>query len=358
MTTDERLSEYAPLLPVTQRAREFLASRRLADLPDEVFRLGDVLMLCERCNARGDTAGAEVLYALLATFAARADDRAGFWIGAVAYCLGLLASTLGRWDSAAAHLDRALRAASASGAGLQAALASVAYARVLLARGGPGDDLRAERVLADLLAVHGLDTAAGPRTDTGGEPALRYAFRREGDYWTLVRDGRVTRVRSRRGFEYIAELLRRPHEQVYVLDLAGLATPPDTHLRASEVGEHGLRVAANDAAVAGPDRRARAEYRTRWRELACEEEAARHDNDGGRMVQIQRERAMLARELAVGSGRSAMQERARVNVRNCITAALRVIRRHDEALWRHFTNAIKTGTFCCYEPDRRIEWEM
>jgi hypothetical protein len=45
-------------------------------------------------------------------------------------------------------------------------------------------------------------------------------------------------------------------------------------------------------------------------------------------------------------------------VRNCISAALRSIRRHDEGLWRHLANALRTGIFCSYEPERPVEWEM
>ena len=63
---------------------------------------------------------------------------------------------------------------------------------------------------------------------------------------------------------------------------------------------------------------------------------------------------------AGGNGRSgaSLKERARVNVRNCITAALRALRVHDESLWRHLSNSIKTGSFCCYGPDRPVAWDM
>jgi hypothetical protein len=71
---------------------------------------------------------------------------------------------------------------------------------------------------------------------------------------------------------------------------------------------------------------------------------------------------VLAHELSTatrgGRGIVSAQERARVNVRNCITAALRAIRRHDEPLWRHLANAIKTGTFCTYAPDRLVDWDL
>ena len=114
----------------------------------------------------------------------------------------------------------------------------------------------------------------------------------------------------------------------------------------------------------GLDRRARADYRARWRELQAEEAEARRDNDLGRAARARREIDMLTTELAAACGGAhgrrgpSFKERARVNVRNCITGALRTVRRHDESLWRHLINSIKTGTFCSYAPDREVEWEM
>lgn len=348
------------------RARAFLGSRRLGDLPEEVFRLGEVWTLCERCVARGDAAAAEGLYALLATFAARAGGEpavGGFWPGTAALYLGLLAATAGRAEVAAAHLEDALCAAATIGAGVQAARAQLAHARVLLARGAPGDAARAHRLLADLLA--GLSSPAGASSPppASATPRRAYVFRREGDYWTLASPGRLARVRGLRGFEYIAELLRRPHRAVYVVELMQPAAPPGVPLTRRELGEHGLQVAAAAHDASAIDRRARLDYRARWRELLAERAAAEHDNDPGRLAGAQRELDMLARELAgarrgVGRGASSPQERARVNVRNCVSAALRAVRRHDESLWRHLVNAIKTGTYCVYEPDRVVDWEL
>lgn len=248
---------------------------------------------------------------------------------------------------------------------MQAARAQLAHARVLLARGAPGDAARAHRLLVDLLA--GLPSPAGaaapPPAETAAPPRRGYVFRREGDYWTLASPGHLARVRGLRGFEYIAELLRRPHRAVYVVELMRPSSaPPAAPLTAREMGEQGLQVAAA-CGESGIDRRARLDYRARWRELLAEQAEAERDNDPGRAAGVQRELDMLARELAGGRrgaarGTTSTQERARVNVRNCVSAALRVIRRHDEPLWRHLANTIKTGTYCVYEPDRAVDWDL
>jgi hypothetical protein len=51
----------------------------------------------------------------------------------------------------------------------------------------------------------------------------RNVFRREGDYWTIVFDGRTVRLRDSRGLRYLAVLLRRPGEPVHSLDILAAA---------------------------------------------------------------------------------------------------------------------------------------
>jgi non-specific serine/threonine protein kinase len=167
----------------------------------------------------------------------------------------------------------------------------------------------------------------------------------------------LSRLRGLRGLGYIAELLRHPHEPIYVVDLIALGAS-EQRLDRDQIAEHGLRVSAE--ADVGPmlDRRARDDYRARWRELLVEQAEAQRDNDPGRAERVQRELDMLGAQLsAVGAGPGAngpsLKERARVNVRNCISAALRAIRARHNPLWRHLSNSIKTGAFCCYAPTAR-----
>jgi hypothetical protein len=359
-------------------AQSFLVSRRLDELPDEVFQLGVVCGACERCVAAADPAGADQLYRLLASFAGGRLRRAGgsFWTTTMAHYLGALASLTARWDVAAEHFEDALRAGAAAGAVLEVRRTQLAYVRLLLVRGAPGDLDKAQYLLAELIAsLYGPgfgEPAGAPRlravSDAAAPPLRqmpRYRFRREGDYWALASEGAVRRVRSLRGFAYIAELLRHPHQPIYVVDLAALGASAEQHLDAAAIAEHGLRVSAEANGTPVLDRRARDAYRTRWRELLAEEAAARHDNDPGRLGRVEREIEMLAAQLSAaaggrGNGRDgpSFKERARVNVRNCITGALRAVRLHDDGLWRHLSNSIKTGSFCCYAPDRPVEWDL
>src|SRR5205085_10789279 len=104
-----------------------------------------------------------------------------------------------------------------------------------------------------------------------------------------------------------------------------------------------------------PTVRVRATYRRLLRDLEEKIEEAQQFNDPGRAARAHEEIEALNRELsaAFGLGGRARKagsatERARVNVRNSIAAALKTLERHHPSLARHLSQAIRTGTYCIY----------
>jgi hypothetical protein len=74
------------------------------------------------------------------------------------------------------------------------------------------------------------DTPSGPRDAARGDPrapqegSARFippTMLREGDYWTLLYRGRLTRVRHTKGITYLAQLVAHPWESMHVSDLYG-----------------------------------------------------------------------------------------------------------------------------------------
>ena len=213
-------------------------------------------------------------------------------------------------------------------------------------------------------------------TDSGRHEAVRerenrviraaegsHVFRPEGEYWTVAYEGRVARLKAMRGFQYIAHLLRHPHRETAAIDLVSLGETVTCRMSRQELAEQDLRIVGFGGGDPLLDSRARAEYRNRLRDLYQERDWAQRDNDLGRLTKLQAELEALANHLAVATRRGggsrptpSPAERARVNVRNCFTAATKTIKPHNPALSRHLMNTIKTGTFCCYVPDRPIEW--
>lgn len=123
----------------------------------------------------------------------------------------------------------------------------------------------------------------------------RQVIRREGDFWTLVFAGETCRLRDTRGLRHLAHLLRHPHE----------------------------RIAA----------------------LALEHAAAGHFP--GNAV------------IPAGEPDRAAGQRARVNVTRALGVVLRRLEPHHPDLARHLRATLRTGAYCAYTPDPRVNtvWE-
>ena len=111
------------------------------------------------------------------------------------------------------------------------------------------------------------------------------------------------------------------------------------------------------------DARAREEYRRRINDLCTELEEAERFNDLGRVEALLVEKDRVSKELERAYGRgghrrtvASASERARINIRNNISNALKRFKRSDVVLWRHLSTAVRTGTFCSYRPERPVRW--
>jgi hypothetical protein len=190
-------------------------------------------------------------------------------------------------------------------------------------------------------------------------------FRREGDYWSVVFEGQIVRLRDTRGVRYLARMLANPGREFHVVDLVGVehgGLADTTH-----VTEPGLRF--RDAGDAGEmlDARAKEAYRRRLTEIEDDLEEGRALGDAPRVAQATAERDVLARELsrAVGLGGrdrrvGSAAERARASVTRAVRQAMERIRAHHPPLGAHLERAIRTGTYCAYLPDPRVPvaWKL
>ena len=235
------------------------------------------------------------------------------------------------------------------GAPREAARARVGLAEALRAMGNEHqaelEKHAAREVLEEEKRPHQPDT--GPN-----------AFIREGDYWTVTFDGDTVRIRDLKGERYLARLLADPGREFHVLDLA-----------ASETGEGSPSAPRPLLGDAGEmlDPRAKAAYRRRLAEIDDDLEQADSAGDAERAAQAHVERDFLLRELrrAVGLGgrdrrAASAPERARVAVTRAIRQSLVRIARHHPALGAHLNHAIRTGTYCVYDPDPRtpVVWTI
>jgi DNA-binding SARP family transcriptional activator/tetratricopeptide (TPR) repeat protein len=140
----------------TEARRELdqLARDGFAAFPRDVFWLTAMTHLADTAASLDDAACAGELYELLAPYRDRnvlAGD-ALCW-GPVSHYLGLLATTLRRWDAAAAHFEDALAMSARLRARGSLAHIRQAYGAMLLERGRPGDAQRGRELIGEALAT-------------------------------------------------------------------------------------------------------------------------------------------------------------------------------------------------------------
>ncbi len=385
---------------------ERLAAHDFADLPRDSNWINTLTLLAETCAALGDTRRAATLYALLLPCARRTmviGYVSGCW-GSVARWLGVLATTLSRWDEAVAHFELALAINGQMGARPWVAHTQYEYARMLLASGAavpgggrPDGREKAFGLLRDACATFTelgmksrLDRATallsgqGDRVREAGALAPspvsrspagsgRNTFREDGGYWSVVYEESAVRLKSNKGLQYVAHLLRNPGREFHVLDLIAVTEgqPADPReglyagMSKAQLEEEHLSAHRRVGEALQPDAQARIEYRHRLEGLKNELEEAERFNDSSRAAAIRQEVDAITTELGrlYGLGGRAQRsnepiERARKAVGNRIRDALAQVRRGHPPLWRHLVNAIHTGTFCSYAPEQPTLWEL
>ena len=208
----------------------------------------------------------------------------------------------------------------------------------------------------------GVGRVRGARARTG-DPLLPKLPRRlaefsEGDYWSVIFEGRTVRVRDLTGMRYLARLLADPGREYHVLDLVAAETGGRAQGDSSQAASL-PRSALGDAGEI-LDARAKDAYRRRLAEIEDDIDQARAIGDTDRAAQADAERDFLVREpaRAVGLGgrdrrAASASERARVAVPRAVRQAIARIAEQYPQLGEHLSRTIRTGTYCAYFPDPR-----
>jgi hypothetical protein len=265
---------------------------------------------------------------------------------------GRVAVAEGRAAPAVARCEEAIAAWSEVGAPYECA-----SARLVLAEAHRLGGRVARAELEERAARSTLDRigARSPRHPPEPVPdSRRCAFRLDGDTRTVVFDGRSVLLRDLTGMHHLARLLAAPDREFHVLDLTA--------------GERGDAVRIAGAGT-GPvlDDQARAAYKRRLAEIDEDMDEAAALGDDERVALGRADREYLVRELAGAFGLGgrhrlvgSSSERARASVTRSLRYSLARIARHHPQLADHLTRAVRTGTYCCYAPDPRMElhWEL
>jgi tetratricopeptide (TPR) repeat protein len=380
-----------------RRAFDALSSAGgLAEIPRDGEWLSAIALLVRTGALLGDGPRTAELGALLVPFADRSvvTGRGAACLGPVSRFVGIAATTDGRFEDAIPYYDAALETARRWGADPLVAGLRVELADVLERAGVDAERARMLREQgmdsARRMHLHGLLVRWEPQPPAAPAPAISVprlaapvaapapapvakpavesvAFYRRGDIWTIGRTGAQIQLRHAKGLTHIARLLAAPHVEFHALDL--VAGPQNRGAGVAVAIASGMEIRGRGEDHAGPllDVQAKAAYRARLSELQEEIDEAESFNDPERASRARDELGFLARELAgaVGLGgrdrkTGSDAERARVNVTRAIRTALKRVTDHDAILGRSLGGAIRTGTFCVYEPTPGDEpvWEL
>lgn len=355
------LSKYAASRPeiaawiAIQRGDLDAARIALASVVDEISSDPDLIaMTASAIAATGTPEQASAVYALIAP--RRNLVSMTSMVGSAVLDLTdrirlILAAAAGRWDVIDEHALDAIAIAERLRSPVWVARVRADWADALERRRGDGDAARGaeQRALAGEAArrfgMPGLiercrdeRPVARPATAPSG-----VSIERTGELWTVRGFGEALHVKDSRGMQMLARLVAEPHRELHALDLGG--------------GGEGA-----DGGDAGEllDATARSAYRDRLHDLTAERDKAEAWGDAGRVERATLEIESLTDELerAVGIGGRARKsgsasERARSNVQRRVNHALQQIRAASPRLGEHLTASIRTGTYCCYEPDHR-----
>jgi tetratricopeptide (TPR) repeat protein len=203
--------------------------------------------------------------------------------------------------------------------------------------------------------------------DKPARTPARGTWHRSGEVWLVGLHGARTPIRDAKGLRHLAHLLERPGEAVSALELVAAAEGHAAPRSAPGTADAGLHATEGGDAGAVLDDQAKAAYRARLEDARAELEEAERFNDPERAERARQEVEFLARELAAAVGLGgrdrrvgAAAERARVNVTRAIKAAVDRIGEHDGPLADHLRAALRTGTFCTYEPPASdpVAWDF
>jgi hypothetical protein len=223
-------------------------------------------------------------------------------------------------------------------------------------------------------AVKGAEkNPRGSRAEATSPNRTGSVFRREGEFWTLVFEGQVMRLKHSNGLLFVAQLLQHPDRDFHVAQLVALLPSARNHhaegvyLSRSEKERLGMHDLAGREFNPLLDATAKAEYRRRIDELRDALDRAKEFNDAARAAELENELEFIGMELARAVGvrgrdrkHRTEDERARVNVTNSIRALTAKVAPEHPAFGRYLRLTIRTGRFCSYRPDPRAptHWQF
>lgn len=171
-------------------------------------------------------------------------------------------------------------------------------------------------------------------------------FKKNDKLWEMGFEGKDQIFPDVKGYHDLLKLLSMQGQEFHCMELMGNA------------------VIIEDSEVIIDDK-AKKEYQQRVIELQQDIEEANEMNDHIRSGHLQEEYDHLVDHLSKSLGLGGKQrkvndqvDKARSAVTWRIRSAIKKIKESHESLGNHLSKSIKTGTFCSYNPERKMDWNL
>lgn len=197
------------------------------------------------------------------------------------------------------------------------------------------------------------------------QPKVKYAeenllkgcvFRKKtgGEYWDIVYDERSIHPKNSKGLEYIHYLLSNPEREIHVLQIVSV----DENLSKGLSKNTGTLL----------DNLATKQLKDQYENLEEELADKKIPKSDERIAGIKEEMEKITKILTAGLDKRGQPrkfadeaERTRKAVSKAIKESLVKIKDKKEgnpALWNHFDNTLRTGTYCSYKPEHPMNWQL
>ena len=171
-------------------------------------------------------------------------------------------------------------------------------------------------------------------------------FVRRGDMWELSFKNTKAIIKDAKGLHDLVKMLAEPGKEFHC----------------SVLMESALE---NESGIEASDARAKTDYQQKIRALQYEIGEAEAMNDQAKLTELQETYDRLLEHLSASMGLAGKSrtigsavEKARAAVTWRIRNAIKKIEKAHPSLGKHLSVSVKTGTFCSYNPETAIHWQL
>ena len=211
------------------------------------------------------------------------------------------------------------------------------------------------------------------RKESASEGALQEVdrpanlFLKQGDYWTLkFGSNQPVRLKDSVGLVYIHYLIQHPGQELLPMRVVQQTRGDAAVGRTATAAEtKDADLSLDDFSGTGPslDDQALQEYRERIKDLQEDIDEAERNNNSEAAANAREEQQLLESQLSAAFGLGGQprpmgspQEKARHSVSKAIHRAVRNIKKENQHLGDHLSNAIYIGAYVSYRPESSIDW--